>query len=39
MYHGSLRMFERAGFRVVAERRAGGRSAARPIVRLELAKG
>jgi hypothetical protein len=32
-YHGTLSMFERAGFRVAERRRATGSSAARPIVR------
>jgi GNAT superfamily N-acetyltransferase len=35
-YHGTLRMFERAGFRVVTERRATAGSRPRPIMRLEL---
>jgi GNAT superfamily N-acetyltransferase len=35
-YHGTLTMFERAGFKVVARRQATGASRPRPIVRLEL---
>lgn len=35
-YHGTLRMFERAGFKVVERRRAHSASPLRPIVRLEL---
>jgi GNAT superfamily N-acetyltransferase len=33
VYHGTLSMFERAGFRVAERRQATGKSAARPIVR------
>ena len=36
IYKGTLSMFERAGFRVVALRQATASSAPRPIVRLEL---
>jgi GNAT superfamily N-acetyltransferase len=36
VYRGSLSMFERAGFEVVARRRPPGGAAARPIVRLAL---
>jgi GNAT superfamily N-acetyltransferase len=36
-FKGILPMFERAGFRVVARRRASAASAERPMVRLELA--
>ena len=35
-YHGTLSMFERAGFTVAARRQASPNSAPRPIVRLEL---
>ena len=35
-YHGTLSMFERAGFTVAARRQAKGSSKVRPIVRLEL---
>jgi GNAT superfamily N-acetyltransferase len=35
-YHGTLRMFERAGFRVVASRQFNRTTPVRPIVRLEL---
>jgi GNAT superfamily N-acetyltransferase len=38
-YKGTLLMFERAGFRVVARRRASSTSTERPIVRLELSGG
>jgi GNAT superfamily N-acetyltransferase len=37
VYHGTLSMFERAGFAVVARRLAPGGDTARPIVRLDLA--
>jgi GNAT superfamily N-acetyltransferase len=37
VYRGTLSMFERAGFEVVARRSAPGSDAARPIVRLSLA--
>ena len=37
-YHGTLGMFERAGFKVVAQRQASPRAAARPIVRKTLRK-
>jgi GNAT superfamily N-acetyltransferase len=37
VYHGTLSMFERAGFVVVARRLAPGGDTARPIVRLDLA--
>jgi GNAT superfamily N-acetyltransferase len=35
-FHGTLGMFERAGFKVVERRRANATSPVRPIVRLEL---
>jgi GNAT superfamily N-acetyltransferase len=35
-YHGTLSMFERAGFTVVTRRQATSTSSAKPIVRLEL---
>jgi GNAT superfamily N-acetyltransferase len=35
-YHGTLGMFERAGFKVVARRQANATAAARPIVRKTL---
>jgi len=37
-YHGTLGMFERAGFKVVAQRQASPTAAARPIVRKTLRK-
>jgi GNAT superfamily N-acetyltransferase len=37
VYRGTLSMFERAGFEVVARRQAPGSDTARPIVRLSLA--
>jgi GNAT superfamily N-acetyltransferase len=37
-YHGTLGMFERAGFKVVARRQANATTAARPIVRKTLRK-
>jgi GNAT superfamily N-acetyltransferase len=37
-YHGTLGMFERAGFKVVARRQANATAAARPIVRKTLRK-
>ena len=36
VYKGTVSMFERAGFTVVARRQASAKSAPRPIVRLEL---
>jgi GNAT superfamily N-acetyltransferase len=38
-YHGTLAMFEKAGFTVVASRQATSASAPRPIVRLSLRPG
>ena len=38
VYHGTLSMFERAGFVVVARRLAPGGDTARPIVRLDLTR-
>ncbi len=38
-YHGTLPMFERAGFRVVARRQWNATAPIRPIVRLELTPG
>ncbi len=37
-YHGTLRMFERAGFRVIERRQWNARSPVRPIVRLGLTR-
>lgn len=38
-YHGTLSMFERSGFRVVARRQWNATAPVRPIVRLDLADG
>lgn len=38
-FHGTLSMFERAGFRVVARRQWNDSTPVRPIVRLELRAG
>ena len=38
-YHGTLTMFERAGFQVVARRQWNAKAPIRPIVRLELTPG